>query len=77
MKEKIAQLEVLLDQLTLRLKNAEESNSTLKNRVRVLEATAERLRDIEADAKALRDWKKDTTAQLKRIASKIEKEIKE
>ena len=77
MREKISQLEILLEQLTIRLKSAEDQNATLKNRLRVLESAVERLRDTEAEARTLRDWKKEVTAQLKKIASKIEKEIRE
>ena len=76
MNEKIAQLEALAGQISLRLKHAEEQNYTLKNRLRVLESQVGRLRDIEAEAKTLRDWKRDTTGVLKRLAAKIEKEIK-
>ena len=76
MSEKTGQLEALVNQIALRLKNAEEQNFTLKNRLRVLESQVERLRDSEAEAKNLRDWKRDTTAVLKRLSAKIEKEIR-
>lgn len=76
MKDKIAQLEMLVNQITQRLKTAEDQNDTLKNRVRTLESAVERLRDIETEVRALRDWKKDTIAQLKRAAAKLEKELK-
>ena len=72
----MGQLEALAAQISLRLKNTEEQNYTLKNRLRVLETQLERLRGVEAETKALRDWKRDTTAVLKRLAAKIEKEIR-
>ncbi|ACC97705.1 hypothetical protein Emin_0139 [Elusimicrobium minutum Pei191] len=76
MQDKIAQLEVLVAQATQKLSGLEGENSTLKNRLRTVEAHLERLREIEDEAKILRDWKRDTLAQLKRLQSKIEKEIK-
>lgn len=76
MRDKISRLEALLNQLTLRLNAAEDQNATLKNRLRVLDAAVDKLRGVEAEAKDLRDWKKDVAAKLKKIAVKIERELR-
>ncbi|MGB2578520.1 DNA-binding FrmR family transcriptional regulator [Elusimicrobium simillimum] len=76
MQEKIKQLELLVSQATARLTGLEEENSTLKNRLRTVDGQINRLREIEDEARELRDWKKNTLAQLKKLQSKVEKELK-
>ncbi|WP_424245192.1 chromosome segregation ATPase [Elusimicrobium posterum] len=77
MQEKIRQLEVLVGQVTSKLEMLERENGTLKNRLRTLDGHVERLRAVEEEARSLRDWKKDTISQLKKLQTKIEKELKD
>jgi len=77
MQNQLTQLELLINQLTARLENVEAENSTLKNRLRTVDSQNERLRVVEEETRTLREWKKNAISQLKKLQTKIEKEIKE
>ncbi|WP_428897213.1 hypothetical protein Dip518_001000 [Parelusimicrobium proximum] len=73
---RLKELEILVSQVTARLESAESQNSTLRNRVRTLEAQIDRLRQSEEELRDLREWKKATTAEIKKVLNKVEKELK-
>ena len=75
MPDKIEELETLVSQVLANQKALETKNKTLINRVRFLEDTAEKLKQTEAEIKNLREWKKNAQSTLRRLASKIDKEI--
>lgn len=75
MPDKIEELERLVSQVLAKQKALETKNKTLVNRVRFLEDTAERLKQTETEIKNLREWKKNAQSALRRLASKIDKEI--
>lgn len=75
MQDKLKQLELLVSQLLARQKETDAENAALKQRVRALEETALKLKPAEAEAKELREWKKGVLLTLKRLESKIDKEL--
>ena len=76
MEDKISQLTVLVAQATQRLQSLEAENSTLKNRLRTVEGHLEKLRGVDDELRLLRDWKRETLAQLKKLHTRIERELK-
>ena len=75
MQEKLKQLELLISQLLARQKETQAENTTLKNRVRVLEDQVEKLKGTDGELRALKEWKKNTQTVLRRLAAKVDKEI--
>lgn len=75
MQEKLKQLELLVTQLLARQQETEGQNAALKARVRQLEDAAAKLKGTESEMRDLRDWKKNAQAVLKRLSSKIDKEL--
>ncbi len=75
MQEKLKQLELLVSQLLARQKGVKDENVTLKNRLRVLEEQVEKLKNSDTELRALKDWKKNAQTTLRRLATKIDKEI--
>jgi len=75
MLEKIKQLELFVSQLFARQKELEERNRLLQQQVHGLEADAAKLKTAETQLKELKEWKKNTQTVLKRISSRLEKEI--
>ena len=75
MQEKLKQLELLISQLLARQKETQAENTTLKNRVRVLEEQVEKLKGTDGELRALKEWKKNTQTVLRRLAAKVDKEI--
>jgi len=76
MEDKIDQLTALVAQAAQKLQSLEAENSTLKNRLRTVETQIERLRGADEELRKLRDWKRDTVAQLKKLHSRLERELK-
>ncbi|MCL2888330.1 MAG: hypothetical protein FWF35_03375 [Elusimicrobia bacterium] len=76
MEDKITQLQALVQQATQRLQSLEAENFTLKNRLRAVESQIERLRGVDEEVRMLRDWKRETLASLKKLHSRIEKELR-
>lgn len=75
MQEKLKQLELLISQLLARQNEVQAENTTLKNRLRITEEQVEKLKGTDAQVRALKEWKKNAQTVLKRLASKIDKEI--
>lgn len=75
MQEKLKQLELLVSKAVARQKELAGENSALKARVRALENGAEKWKETEAEVRALKEWKKNAQTVLKRLASRLEKEI--
>jgi len=75
MLEKIKQLEVFISQLFARQKDLEERNRLLQQRLRSLESDSLKLKTVETQLKELREWKRNTQTVLRRISSRLEKEI--
>jgi len=75
MQEKLKQLELLVSQLLARQKDVQAENNALKQRVRALETGLEKLKSTEAEMRALKEWKKNAQTVLRRLATKLDKEI--
>ncbi len=75
MQEKLKQLELLVSKMMVRQKELQSENAALRSRLRALENGAEKWKATETDLRALKEWKKNAQTVLKRLASKLEKEI--
>ena len=75
MQEKLKQLELLISQTLARQKELATENAALKQRVRVLEENSIKLKEVEASLKEVKEWKKNAQAVLRRVHSRLEKEI--
>ena len=75
MQEKLKQLELLTAQLLTRQKELAGENERLKQRVRLLEESALKLKTVEQKLKEVSDWKKNTQTILRRLATRIDKEL--
>ena len=75
MDEKYKQLHLLIDQISARMAEAEQENIVLKARVRALESSLRVMESAQTTARALKEWKDITTAILKKLYVKIDKEI--
>lgn len=73
--DKYKQLHLLIDQITQRLQTEETENIRLTAEVRTLKSHIKRLESIKQTAEALREWKEVTTSILKKLYTKIDKEI--
>ncbi len=75
MQEKLKQLELLISQALSRQKELMTENATLKQRMRVLEENTLKLKEVEADLKSIKEWKRNTQTVLRRLHTRLEKEI--
>ncbi|MBQ8844145.1 MAG: hypothetical protein IJ016_05140 [Elusimicrobiaceae bacterium] len=75
MQEKLKQLELLVSQAATRLQNLQSEAATLRQKVRLQEDTITRLKESEAELKSLREWKRNTVSALKKLETRIDKEI--
>lgn len=75
MQEKLKQLELLVSQTLARQKAMQSENVALKQRLRSLEDGVEKLKTAEAEMRALKEWKKNVQNTLRRLVSRIDKEI--
>lgn len=75
MQEKLKQLELLVSKTLTRQKELQGENATLKARLRSLENGVEKWKETEADLRALKEWKKNAQTVLRRLATKLDKEI--
>ncbi|MBR4683041.1 MAG: hypothetical protein IKP06_07085 [Elusimicrobiaceae bacterium] len=75
MQEKLKELELLVSQLLARQKDVQGENFALKQRLRTLEDSVDKLKNTEAEVRALREWKKNAQTVLRRLATKLDKEI--
>ncbi len=75
MEDKYKQLHLLIDKISTRLAQAEEENNLLQAKVRTLESNVKVLQSAQATARALKEWKDITTSILKKLYTKIDREI--
>lgn len=75
MQAKLKQLELLISQTLARQKELAGENATLKNRLRVLEEGNFQLKELQAQLRELREWKKNTQSVLRRLATRVDKEL--
>lgn len=75
MQEKLKQLELLVTQAAARLQTLQAQANAARQKIRTQEDTIARLRESEAELKALREWKKNTVSVLKKLETRIDKEI--
>ena len=73
--DKYQKLNSLIDLVTHNLQTEEAENLRLKAEVRTLQAHIKRLQTVQETAKALKEWKDITSAILKKLYTKIDKEI--
>ncbi len=74
-KDKYKKLELLVDQLLLRMKNKDEENAALSARIKLLESKMRLYQSTQETVNALKEWKDITTVLLKKLYIKIDKEI--
>lgn len=75
MEDKYKSLHLLIDRVSTRLAQAEEENLVLQGKVRALESSLRLMESTQATARALKEWKDVTTSILKKLYSKIDREI--
>lgn len=75
MQEKLKQLELLVTQAATRLQNLQSEVVGLRQKVRLQEDNIARLKESEAELKSLREWKRSTVSALKKLETRIDKEI--
>lgn len=75
MQEKLKQLELLVSQAATRLQTLERETAALRQKLRLQEETVARLKENEKELKALREWKRNTVSVLKKLETRLEKEI--
>ena len=73
--DKLKQLELLIAQTANRLQTLQGELSSARQKIRSQEDTISRLRESETELKALREWKKNTVSTLKKLESRIDKEL--
>lgn len=75
MQEKLKQLELLVTQAASRLQTLQSESAALRQKIRLQEEHIARLKESESELKALREWKKNTVSVLKKLETRIDKEI--
>ena len=75
MQEQLKQLELLVSQAAARIQTLEGEAAALRQKLRQQEETVARLKESESELKALREWKKSTVSTLKKLQTRVEKEI--
>lgn len=75
MQERLKQLELLVSQVLARQKDVQAENTALKQRLRTLEDSVTKLKSVEAEMRSLREWKKNAQTVLRRLWTKIDKEL--
>lgn len=75
MQEKLKQLELLVTQASLRLQKMQGELDAARQKIRTQEDTIIRLRESEAELKNLREWKRTTVSTLKKLETRIDKEL--
>lgn len=75
MQEKLKQLELLVSQAASRLQTLQKEEAALRQKVRLQEETILRLKESEAELKALREWKKNAVNTLRKLETRIDKEL--
>ena len=75
MQEKIKQLELLITQILVRQKELAGENAALKNRLRNVETDSLQLKALQTQLRELKEWKKNTQSVLRKLASRVDKEL--
>ncbi len=75
MQEKFKQLELLVSQVLARQKQMQGENAALKAKLRTLEDSVQKLKETEGELRSLKEWKRNTQTVLRRLASRLDKEI--
>lgn len=75
MQENLKQLELLVMQLVAKQKELQNQNSSLKQKVRQLEEDSLKLKELEGEIRTLKEWKKNTQTVLRKVATRLDKEI--
>jgi CRISPR/Cas system CSM-associated protein Csm2 small subunit len=75
MEDKYKTLNLLIDKVSSRLAQVEEENLVLKARVRTMESSLRVLESTQETVRALKEWKDVTTSILKKLYTKIDREI--
>ena len=73
--DKFKQLELLVAQTARRLQGLQGDLAAAHQKIRAQENIIERLRENEKELKALREWKRNTVSVLKKLETRLEKEI--
>ena len=73
--DKFKQLELLISQTANRLRGLQGELDAARQKIRTQENLIARLRQSETELKNLREWKKNTLAVLRKLETRIEKEI--
>lgn len=75
MQDKLKQLELLITQTLARQKELTSENTTLKNRLRVLEEDRLQLKELQHELRELKEWKKNAQSVLRKVTARIDKEL--
>lgn len=73
--DKFKQLELLVSRTAARLQTLQDELTAARQKIRTLEGIIDRLRENETELKSLREWKKNTVSVLRKLETRIEKEI--
>ena len=73
--DKFKQLELLVSRTAVRLQDMQRELAAARQKIRAQENVIARLRESENELKALREWKKNTVGVLKKLETRLEKEI--
>lgn len=74
-RDKYKKLELLVDQLILKVKEKEEENGILLSKIKMLESKNRLNESAQDTVNALTEWKDMTTVVLEKLYRKIDKEI--
>lgn len=75
MQEKFKQLELLVGQAAQRLQKAQQELAAARQKIRTQEDLIARLRENESELKNLREWKRTTVSTLKKLETRIDREL--
>ena len=75
MEDKYKTLNLLIDKVSSRLAQVEEENLVLKAKVRTMESSLRVLESTQETVRALKEWRDVTTSILKKLYTKIDREI--
>lgn len=75
MEDKYKTLNLLIDKVSSRLAQVEEENIVLKAKVRTMESSLRVLESTQETVRALKEWKDVATSILKKLYTKIDREI--
>ena len=75
MQDKLKQLVLLITQTLARQKELTSENTTLKNRLRILEEDRLQLKELQRELRELKEWKKNAQSVLRKVTTRIDKEL--